>query len=291
MAEPPRVAVDIPPLHSLVAQVMVGIGTPDLILTPGVSPHELALRPSDAQALAGADLVVWAGPELSPAVARAVDTLASGEVLAVLDVPETVVLEFREGPVFEGHGDGEDPEEISGIDDSGGRDPHAWLDPVNAALWLGAIAESLARVDPDNSEFYARNAQAAAQSIVILQADIDARLDAVRGQPFVVFHDAYHYFEARFEMEAEGSIALGDGATPGPRRLAEITGAIEDLGVRCVFAEPQFNAGLVEVALADAGAQVGVIDPLGMAFEPGVGLYAELMNAIVASFETCLAPE
>lgn len=107
----------------------------------------------------------------------------------------------------------------------------------------------------------------------------------------MVFHDAYHYFEARFEIEAVGAIALGNGAAPGPRRLVEIGQAVRDLDVTCVFAEPQFNVGLVEATLSVAGARVGVIDPLGVALEPGPQLYETLLNEMVASFESCLAPE
>ncbi len=284
MADVPRVAVDIPPLHSLVAQVMEGVGMPELVLPPGLSPHDVALRPSDARALAGADLVVWIGPELSPAIARAVDALAVGEVLTLLDVPGSAVLEFREGAVF---GGGEHDHDH----DHGARDPHGWLDPVNAALWVHAIAAVLGEIDPTNSGAYEENAEAASARINAQRLEIEARLTPLRVQPFVVFHDAYHYFEARFEVEAAGAISLGDGAAPGPRRLAEITNAIEELGVRCVFAEPQFNAGLVDITVANAGARIGVIDPLGVRLELGVGLYDALLDAMATSFEECLAPE
>lgn len=288
MAESPRVVVDIPPVHSLVAQVMAGVGTPELILPSGASPHDVALRPSDAEALADAELVVWIGAELSPAIARSVDALASGTVLSLLDVEGTNVYEFREGAVFAEISEDQDHDHDH---DHGERDPHAWLDPENAILWVGAIGQALAQIDPDNSGAYAENTENGATRLATLQAEIDGRIAPLRGQPFVVFHDAYHYFEARFDIEAAGAIALGDGASPGPRRLVEIGQAVQDLGVRCIFAEPQFNADLVEATLSDAGARIGVIDPLGVALEPGPLLYETLLTGIATSFETCLAPE
>ncbi len=302
LAEVPRVVADIPPVHALVARVMAGVGVPDLILPPGVSPHDAALRPSDAQRLAAADLVVWVGPELSPAITRSIDALASGAVLGLLDVPETVVLGFREGAVFgaaedthaHGHGAGhgeEHAEEQAEEHDQAhsGRDPHAWLDPVNATVWLGAIANALGAIDPENSACYAENARASATEIEALSARIDARMAPLQGRPFIVFHDAYHYFEARYGIEAAGSIAVGDGVSPGPGRLVEIGAAVTELGVVCVFAEPQFNAGYTEAVLSDSGARIGVIDPLGAALEPGEGLYLALLDGMATAFETCLA--
>jgi len=287
-ADVPRVVVDIPPVHSLVAQVMEGVGTPELILPPGLSPHDVALRPSDASALAQADLVVWIGPELSRAFARSVDALAQGRVLGLLEVPDTVLLGYRQGAVFSELGGGDEHDHDH---DQGSRDPHAWLDPVNAALWLGAIAQALAQIDPTNAEAYTENAAAAAVRLGTLQGAIDTRIIPLRGQPFVVFHDAYHYFEARFEIEAAGAIALGDGGAPGPRRLVEIGQAAQDLGVTCVFVEPQFNAGYVGATLPREGARVGVIDPLGFALTPGPQLYETLLTGMVASFEQCLGAE
>lgn len=328
LADVPRVAVDIPPVHSLVAQVMAGVAEPDLVLPPGLSPHDVALRPSDAAALEGADLVVWVGPELSPAIARSVEALAGGAVLTLLDAPGTTVHGFREGPVFaeiaadDGHDEhdhdahehdehghdehGHDEEhahddEHSGEDEHGhadehghdhdGRDPHAWLDPENAAIWIEAIRLALTEIDPENASTYAENAAAAVARLATIAEAVEARIAPLRGQSFVVFHDAYHYFEARFGIEAVGSITLGDGSVPGPRRLEEIGHAVEDLQITCVFAEPQFNAGLVEATLSEAGAQVGVIDPLGVALEPGPDLYEGLLLNMATSFEACLAPE
>ena len=345
-ADAPRVAVDIPPVHSLVAQVMDGVGTPDLVIPPGLSPHDVALRPSDAAALERADLVVWVGSELSPAVTRTIEALSGGEVLTLLDVPGARVLEFREGPVFQDVGEGHDhgdhdahgdedqdehghdeehgdhdehghdeehddhdehghDEEHGDHDEHGhdeehgdahdhdhdGRDPHAWLDPANAIVWIEAIRQALTEIDPENSDVYATNAAASVAELTALQGEIEARIAPLRGQSFVVFHDAYHYFEARFDIEASGTISIGDGQAPGPRRLVEIGEAVQEMNITCVFAEPQFNRNLVEATVSDAGARVGVIDPLGVDLEPGPDLYADLLNGMALSFESCLAPQ
>jgi len=352
MADVPRVAVDIAPVHALVAQVMAGVGAPDLVIPATASPHAYALRPSEAAALQGADLIVWVGPELTPWLTGALDTLADDAArLGLLQVDGIRRLEFRQGASFEAHdhdddaheghdhdtekheghdhaghdhdaekheghdhaGHDHDAEKHEGHDHAGhdhdaekheghehaghghddhdhsGTDPHAWLDPVNAAAWLDAIAAELSRLDPENAAVYGANAAAGQAELVMLQADIAARMAPLSGG-FIVFHDAYHYFEARFDIEAAGAISLSDAAAPGPARVVEIRDLVASQAVSCVFVEPQFNRGMVDAVFQGTAVNIGVIDPIGATLEPGAGLYAALIDGMAQSFETCLAP-
>lgn len=103
-ADRPQVAVDIAPVHSLVAQVMDGIAAPDLIIQPGATPHEYSLPPSEAAALQSADIVFWIGPNLTPWLAEAIETLAPTAALTpLLDVDGAIQLEFRDNAVFKAH--------------------------------------------------------------------------------------------------------------------------------------------------------------------------------------------
>ncbi len=219
MADVPRVATDVPPVHLLVARVMDRIGTPELIVPPTASPHDFALRPSDAQLLEEPDLVIWIGPELSPGVTCAIEALSEAEILTLLDVEQTQVLGFRENAIFEEHDHHHEHDDEHDHDDEydhDGRDPHAWLDPENAVIWLPEIAHVLGRADPQNADAYLENARQAATDLQALQTEISGRMAGLADQPFIVFHDAYHYFEARFDVEATGAIALGDAEVPGP---------------------------------------------------------------------------
>jgi zinc transport system substrate-binding protein len=129
-ADVPRVVADIAPVHSLVAQVMQGVGTPDLIVRQGASPHEYSLRPSEAGALDQADVVFWVGDELTPWLDRSIERLAQdATVVSLLDADGTVRLQFREGPIFDqddhdhdDHSDGDDHDDHSDGDD---HDDHA----------------------------------------------------------------------------------------------------------------------------------------------------------------------
>ena len=329
-AEVPRVATDIAPVHSLVSMVMQGAGSPDLIIPPGASPHSYAMRPSEARAVAKADLVVWVGPSLAPWLEEPMSSLAQGaERLTLQDVEGIRLLTNRSGVAFEAHdhGDHEGHEDHDGHDDHaehddheghdhadhadhddhdhdaheeadahaghnhapGALDPHIWLDPQNAVVWLDAIAASLSAQDPENAALYADNAAQAQAQLVDLQADIQAELTPLRGQKFVVFHDAYHYFEARFDVEASAAISLSDGAAPSAARLAEVRDVVKDTQAACVFTEPQFNAGLVDALQDGTALKSASLDPIGAALEPGVDMYPALLRDLAAAFTSCLA--
>ncbi|SFI52186.1 zinc ABC transporter substrate-binding protein [Jannaschia pohangensis] len=306
-AEVPRVAVDIAPIHSLVARVMDGVGTPDLIVQSGASPHEYSLRPSEATALQKADIVFWIGPDLTPWLDDAIETLATdASVTELLEADGTIELEFREGALFEAHDEhgqdeheegahedhagGEHAEEKAGHEDHdhGEHDPHAWLSPQNASTWLNVIASQLSVADPENAGAYFANAAAGRAEIDALTADVNAVLDPLRGARFIVFHDAYQYFEAAFDFPAAGAISISDASDPGPARIAEIRARIADEGIDCVLAEPQFNAGLVATVLDGTEAGTGILDPLGSDLEPGPALYPQLIRNLATNLAECL---
>lgn len=284
MADVPRVAVDILPVHSLVAQVMQGAGTPDLIMTPGASPHGYAMRPSQAAALAEADLVIWIGEGLTPWLHKPIRNLAvQADVLELMEVEGTVVLPFREGALFEDSGH----DHIHG-DEHESIDPHAWLDPINAGLWMAEIARRLAVQDPENAELYQRNAVAGQAEMTVLLNVIDTLMDPLRGTRFMVYHDAYHYFESRFEVEAAGALSPGDATAPSPARLDHIRTSVRALQIACVFSEPQFNASLVDAITDGTNTRVKVLDPMGANLVPGESLYRTLLLQMAITMSGCV---
>jgi len=174
--------------------------------------------------------------------------------------------------------------------DHGAFDSHAWLDPRNGAVWLDAIAGELAELDPENADTYRANAETGKAQLATLEADIAASLPE-NGTGFIVFHDAYQYFEARFGLAASGSISLSDATAPSAGRISELRDKIGDLGVTCVFTEPQFDPGII-AALGVDDLNTAVLDPLGtFAFEPGADLYPQTLRAMGVAFAECLAPQ
>ncbi|WP_026381244.1 zinc ABC transporter substrate-binding protein [Afifella pfennigii] len=333
LADVPSVAVDIAPVHSLVAKVMQGVGKPDLIVQPGASPHGYSLRPEEAEALERADIVFWVGEGLEPWLERSIEALAGdAKSVELLETEGTTELEFREGATFEKHShdheahgaedhehaehadhehEGEEHadhehehEEHAGHEHEGeehhdetahaehehehhGHDPHAWLDPQNAMVWLDVIAGDLSDLDPEHADAYAANAAEAKKELEALIGEIDGELESFRGTSFIVFHDAYQYFENRFGISAAGSIRLGDASDPSPSRVAEIRDKVAELKIACVFTEPQFNPGLVENVFQGTDVTIGVLDPLGSDLTPGPDLYPQLIHEIADGLTSC----
>jgi zinc transport system substrate-binding protein len=304
IADVPNVSVDIAPLHSLVASVMNGVGVPSLIIPPGSSPHDHQLRPSEAKAMQDANIVFWMGEELTPWMENAVKTLSSNaSVTTFLENDKTSLLEFREGALFEAH-DHEDEQHDDEHDENddehdehddeehdeqghGSHDPHAWLSPNNAKAWLDVIAAQLSSYDTENAGVYFTNAASAKSEIEMMIAEINLALDPIRGGKFIVFHDAYQYFENDFDFQASGAISIGDASDPSPARIAKIQKRIRDEEINCVLAEPQFKANLVQTVMEGSQANTNVIDPLGAGLKPGILLYNKLIKNMAQSLADC----
>lgn len=287
-AEVPRVATDIAPVQSLVARVMGDLGVPSLIVRPGASPHGYAMRPSEAGSLQDAEAVFWIGPELTPWLEGALTSLApEASVTLLLEAPGTHVLAFRENAAFGVHDEEGHDHDHDGHDHQG-QDPHAWLDPLNAQIWLDVIAARLGSLDPDNAPTYRANAAAGRAELSALEAELAQALAPVREVPFVVFHDAFHYFEDRFNLAAVGAIALSDASDPGPARVAEVRRIVQETGARCVLAEPAFNPSLVQTVIEGSGARTALVDPMGSDIAPGAAFYPALLRSISAALVGCL---
>ena len=303
----PKVVTDIPITHSLVTRVMAGIGMPDLIVDRGASPHEYSLRPSNAASLEAADLVFWISNGLTPWLDDALNTLArNAKVIELMDAKGATVLSFREGATFETHShqhkhdeDGhdedkhdEDKHDEDGHDEdehaTGNVDPHGWLDPYNGRIWLDVIATALSKIDPTNSDIYFANATQAKADIDTVISELEETLAEFRGTNFIVYHDAYQYFEKRFDVLAAGSISLGDVSDPSPARIAEVRKKVEELGITCVFSEPQFNSELVRTVSDGVSVKTRVIDPLGTQFTLGPDFYLNVLRGIAQSMASCL---
>ncbi len=282
----PRVVADIAPVHSLVAQVMDGVGEPQLMLRAGASPHDYSMKPSEARMLEQADIVVWTGPLLTPWLQDAMDVLApNAERIAFSGLDGLTLLPFRTGVLFEGHDhdhEADDHEKEQGID------PHIWLDPHNAAVLVPEVARVLSIRDPDNAALYQSNARRTLDRLDLLESDIHAAVTPLRTRPFLVFHDAYHYFEARFGIPASGAVSLSDGVKPGAHRIRELQKMIRDQGIVCVFAEPQFEPKLLLRLTAGTEVRSGILDPVGAAIEPGIDHYEHLLRALSGGLSDCL---
>lgn len=294
----PDVLTDIPPVQSLVAQVMGDLGQPGILLSQGSDPHDFQLRPSQARDLQNANLVFWIGPELEPWLERAIEGIeVKGETVELLESPGTYRRQFgKNDPHDHAHDEHDAHEEAADVHEGeaeaghmhDGTDPHAWLDPQNGERWLGLIAAELSVLDPENAALYTANAEEAKAELAALSSDIATQLAPLGDRPFLVFHDAYQYFETRFGLTAGGAVSLSDASEPGPARLAELRTLVDEANIVCAFAEPQFNTAILENVFAD-DLRIGQLDPLGLDHPVGPGLYPALLRDMADAMTDCLS--
>lgn len=303
-AAPPAVVTDTAPVHSLVAMVMRDLGAPVLLMDRGGDAHAFQMRPSQARALAGADLLFWIGPELTPWLERALEgTGIAGEAVALLHAEGTQARVYGGGPAEaaqDEHGHDDHGHEAEHADEDehakgheghdhavGGLDPHAWLDPANASAWVEVIAAHLAEADPENAAAYAANAATAQAELAALDARLRAALAPAAGRPLFVYHDAYGYFAATYGLTIAGSLAEGDAAEPGAAGFQALKAALVAAEAPCVFAEADHDPGSMQVLAEGTGLTVGLLDPSGVTLAPGPELYPALMTALAEAVAAC----
>ncbi|NEJ24785.1 zinc ABC transporter solute-binding protein [Rhizobium leguminosarum] len=308
-ADAPLVVTSIKPIHSLVSAIMQGVGEPELIVDGAASPHTYNLKPSNARALQNAKVIFWVGPGLEAFLEKPLQALGRDASIAALDdAPGLVKLPFREGGAFEPHDDVLEHESASGQHDEaeaahdadpghdsdhdhdhGTFDTHLWLDPMNAKAMAAMITTTLVAADPANALTYQGNATALDDRLDALDTELKGIVAPVKGKPFIVFHDAYQYFEHRYGIRVAGSITVSPETIPGAERVSEIHRKVGELGATCVFAEPQFEPRLVNVVIEGTSAKSGVLDPEAATLKAGPDLYFTLMRGIANSMKDCLS--
>lgn len=279
------VVVSTRPVQAVAQAVMAGVGTPQLLLGNAASLHAHALRPSEAKLLSQAKIVFWVGPSLEAFLAKPIEALAGkAQVTTFINAPGIEVLPARAGGLWvDAEADHADHT------DSKLPDGHIWLDPRNAVAMANAMAETLAVADPVNAERYWANAEAFSREAMAFDKDLHVRLAVLRDKRFLVFHDAYQYFEARYRLAALGSVSVTPDQPPSARRLAAIQERLREVGPVCIFSEPQFEPRTVQMLVEGSGARTGVLDPEGSSLQDQPGLYFSLLRGLADELLRCLA--
>ena len=312
-----KVVTSIKPIHSLASYLMDGVAKPDLIVDGYASPHGFALKPSHAKMLQNADLIFWVGEDLESFLEKPLSSIAKkAEKIELMEIKGLNVLKFRERNIFDNHDDHghddhddhgkkEDDHDDHDHDDHGKKDghddhddhdgheghahgefdPHIWLDPMNAKVILNEMVEHLIENDAKNASKYKSNLKKALKEIDKLNKDVKAELS--KSTASIVFHDAYQYFEERYNVNILGAFTVNTDVMPGAEQLAEIREIIEHDKVACVFSEPQFNPDIINAVAKDMKIKTGVVDPLGATLDPGKDLYFNLIRNMSASFKGC----
>ena len=255
----PNIVVSIKPLHGLVSAIVTGVSEPELLIQGSASPHDYALKPSDASKLQNADIVFWIGPDLETALGASIQNLAS----------HAQVYDFTNYQ-----------------NDLG---PHVWLDPQIAIQMSRKIVQIMGEMDPPNAMRYEENAQQFSSKVLELEDQIHQQLSSVTDQPFLTYHDAFTYFTGRFSLMQLGFVTLSEVQKPGARRIQTLRRMIVENDIKCIFSEPQFDAKIISVLLEATNAKQGVLDPIGAEIQMGANHYYELLQNLADDISLCLA--
>ncbi len=279
-AEPPRVVTDIAPVHSIVAQVMGELGAPQNLIDPSLSPHDAALKPSQAQLLQEAQLVIIIGDELTPWLpGRAKELAPSATQISLIEASSQLIE-----PGSDENGAEHDHDHDHGHD----IDPHIWLSPENASGWLGEIATALGKLDPENAKQYQINANQALINMQNLDQKVNDLISPVRSKGYMVYHDAYSYFSKHYGMSFKGALTSNEGAPPSAADVQSGRDAIAAGEVVCFFTEPQFSPSVVTTVTDGLEVKVESLDLLGVDLAQGPELYGQLLTNMANSFRRCL---
>ena len=304
LAKPPVVVTDMPVVQSLVVQVMGDLGTASVLLEQGADVHSFQLKPSQAAEIAKADLVIWVGHDLTPWLTDTIDGIGiKGRSVELLDAEGLETRTYGQEHEGEEHAHdhpehdetapGDTAQEDAGEEEAphqhSGTDPHVWLDPSNAKVWVDAIAAALGSADPDNAATYAANATTAKTGIDAIEAEVTATLAPVGDTPIVVYHDAYGYFSAHFGVNIVGEVELGDASAPSAAKLADLRATLKADGAACIFPETQHDPKLLISVTDGIGIRLGAaIDPEGTSLTYGAGLYGALMTTLATAIADCV---
>ena len=294
-AEMAGVVATIKPLYALVSGVMGDSGTPALLLGENSSPHDFHLKPSQVKALWRAKLIFYIDDGFETFLIDLFKTLP-GHVkkIALAQKAGLALLPRRAGGAWDAHqhdhGHGHDhDDDHDDHDEHKNYDMHVWLDPKNAVKMVATIAQALSAVYPENRDIYRANARRLIKKINRLDAELKALLSDVRDKPFIVFHDAYPYFERAYNLKAVGAITVEPDQSPSPRRIREIKARLKETGAKCVFREPQFPDRLVKTIIQGTEAKSGTLDPLGVGLADGENLYFNLLRNLARNLKRCLS--
>ncbi len=257
------------PLAYAAAQIGDGRVEVTNLTPPGVEPHDLELSPDDLEAIAGADVVLFAGGGFQPSIEEAVETAATG---IVVDVLEGVDLR---PPTVE-----DDAGPLEG-------DPHEWLDPAIYADIGDRVAAALRMADDAaDGPGFDRAAEAFRRRLSALDRDFREGLADCATRVMITSHGAFGYLAAAYDLEPQPIAGLSPASEPDPRRIAELADEARAAGVRTIFTEELVSPELAETLAAEAGIDTAVLSPLEALTEEQLEAGEDFMSVMRRNLET-----
>ena len=311
-SETKGVVSTIQPINSLVNAVIGNTGKTISLIPAKASPHEYKLKPSDTKKLQNANIIFFVSDHLETSLTKVFKNLPKNiKIINLMEDAGIKHLAIRDNEAWERHdhhhrhGDNDDYDKHVKKDDDHDHDKHSkkhddhddhekeddvhiWLSPDNAVKIIKKINKELSLFFPENAKTYNQNANQMIKKINQLKVELKKELLGIKDEPFIVFHDAYQYFETSFDLNAVGSVALEGDIASSPKQISFIKDKIVKLKASCVFQEPQFDSRLVQIVVESTNAQIGILDPLGVNIKSGENFYLQLLKNMAKSLKDCL---
>jgi len=311
-SETKGVVSTIQPINSLVNAVIGNTGKTISLIPAKASPHDYKLKPSDTKKLQNANIIFFVSDHLETSVTKVFKNLPKNiKIINLMEDAGIKHLAIRDNEAWERHdhhhrhGDHDDYDKHVKKDDDHDHDKHSkkhddhddhekeddvhiWLSPDNAVKIIKKINKELSLFFPENAKTYNQNANQMIKKINQLKVELKKELLGIKDEPFIVFHDAYQYFETSFDLNAVGSVALEGDIASSPKQISFIKDKIVKLKASCVFQEPQFDSRLVQIVVESTNAQIGILDPLGVNIKSGENFYLQLLKNMAKTLKDCL---
>ena len=286
-----RIVSSIAPIHAIVVAVVGERAQADLLLKGSASPHHFSLKPSHARMLQQADFVILVDPGLESFLEKPLRSFNDTQVLRLTDAPGIRLWETRKIGVLEkesitshshSHHHGHDH-------DAHSDDLHLWLDPNNAIAIAEHLVGVLSKADPQGQPVYQTNFEQFQMRLEQISREVEAQLKPYRNQSYVVFHDAFQYFEKRFDLRSPAVLTLNPEMAPSAKVVREIRDYLAHSDARCVYREPQFSPAILDSLAEGLDVMTAELDPLGDSATVNKDYYPQMILAMARAFESCFA--
>lgn len=271
--EPIKVLASIKPLQLIAQAVTAGVTDAQVLLPAGTTPHDYALKPSDLVRVYEADLLLWLGAPFEPYLAKPVKMRTVTD-LAALNFDDAAMHQVHEGHEHEGQS------HLYG-------DPHIWFGPDEALAIASSLVDILVQRDALHAAQYQANLAVFASQLRLLDSELRARFSAASEKKYLVYHDAYSYFEAHYGLTHVAQVTEQPDSKPGAKSLLKLRKLIPNGEALCLFIEPQADRGIVSLLQENSELKIYQLDPMATDFEINATAYLAFLRDTADRFGEC----
>jgi len=275
-AKPVNILVSIKPLHSLISHITDGVNKTDLLLTQQQSPHHFQLRPSQKRMLNGAELFFYSSDNIESFVPALKHTTNHLQFIQLSSLAAIHSLPVRSLHSHHEH-------------KSSGIDGHIWLSIENAKIIGQQVAGILSKHSPEHASQYKENLNSLLLKLKQLKQENRLLLNNYRDRAYLVYHDAYQYFEHENKLTGAHFITTNPEHSPGIKRVKELRKLIDENNIQCVFYEPPNVPALLKTLTEDKAVYLSAIDPAGLEIPSGKQHYFQLLRQTATTLNKCLS--